>query len=454
MNPYPGSARASGSMGRPEAALCLDLGSAYTKIGFRESGGTRTRLLRTEGGGGEDEGVCIPSVAAWRERDDRWVFGAEAADLVEGNGIRVFRNWKQDLFPAGGRGGGRRRPALPAEPTEREERQALGSGPGSYLRARTVARRFLGWLRSEVVPPRVPGFDPGRTAARLCVPDFALFTPQAMDLDRLMESVGWGGRAPRGCSEPLANVTGVLTDGRNAVMEPEPGSGRWFANLPDMFRPGHVRSVTQVSRAGREGDGEEHSTLVVDIGAYTTDFALLSVDVSRRGVFPLSETGSSPLGIHELDRRLREAVPPRLGAQLERLSGREWERLHRVVYGERREWELPGGGGTIGRGPDAQAAVGRVLARFGLEVAAAMTGFLDRHRPPCIQEVILTGGGNRIPELSGVLRHALAGRRVTVFYLPRAGTGNRCGAEEMELSSELIRGASAIGGASVVFDAG
>jgi hypothetical protein len=402
----------------------------------------------------DSDDFCVPSVAAWRERDDRWVFGAEAADLVEGNGIRVFRNWKPDLFPASGRSG-RRRPVAAGEPTEREERQALRSGPGSYLRARIVARRFLEWLRAEVVPELVPGADGERVAARLCIPDFALHSAQAADLERLLAAAGWGGDGPRCCSEPMAHVTGVLTDGRNAILEPEPGSGRWLVNVPEMFAANHLRGMARAARAG-SGEGEEYATLVVDIGAYTTDFALLSVDVSRRGAFPLSETASAPLGVHEMDRRIRDALPGRLGPHLDRLSARDWERFHRVVYGERREWELPGGGGAVGRGTEQHAAIGRVLGRFGVELAAALNAFLDRHRPPRVQEVILTGGGSRIPEWSAILRETLAERKVGIFYLPREGMGRGPGpgdAEEAELGGDLVRGAGAVGGASVVFDA-
>ena len=84
-------------------------------------------------------------------------------------------------------------------------------------------------------------------------------------------------------------------------------------------------------------------------------------------------------------------------------------------------------------------------------LAAGLDEFLRRHRPNRVQEVVLTGGGNNIPELVRRLRKALAPWNVSTFYLPKAGAPFD-GARQVEIVPGVVRGASAVGGASVLFD--
>jgi len=424
-------------------AISIDLGSAYTKIGFRETPFARTRLLSLEELNLDDQHVCVPSVAAWRERDDRWVFGMEAAGLVEGNGIRVFRNWKPDLFPSGDDAGNAPWDLLGEDPHE-----GLRDGPGSYARARNVAGRYLGWLREDLIPRMLPGVDLGESVLRLCIPEFAMFSPHAADMDRILEGAGWFNPASYCCSEPMSNLTGALTQGHNAVLEPEPG--RIFADVPKMFARSHLFEMVAAFQADEDEEEAEYATLIIDVGAYTTDIGLISIDLSGRGFFPLSETTSVPLGIYELDRRIGLALPAAVGGSLSALSGREWERFHRVIYTESREWDLPSGG-VVGNTPEQRAIIAGTVTKFASDIAKAMNLFLDEHRPPCIQEVILTGGGTNIPEVARRLRTDLASRGVSTFYLPKA-TPQAPGPRQVEIPPNVVRGASAIGAASVLFD--
>jgi hypothetical protein len=423
-------------------ALSIDLGSAYTKIGFRETPSSRAKLLSLEELSLDDQHVCIPSVAAWRERDDRWVFGMEAAGLVEGNGIRVFRNWKPDLFPTGDEAGN------PWDLLGEDPYEGLYDGPGSYARARNIAGRYLAWLRHDLVPRMLPGVDLGQVVLRLCIPEFAMFSPHAADMDRLLEASGWFNPASFCCSEPMANLTGALTQGHNAVLEPEPG--RLFADVPRMFERSHLLEMVAAYQADEEESEAEYATLIVDVGAYTTDLGLISIDLSGYGFFPLSETVSVPLGIYELDRRIAVALPGGLGSALASLSGREWERFHQVVYAEGREWDLPQGG-TVGQNAEQRAIIAGTVVKFAGDISKAMNGFLEEHRPPRIQEVILTGGGNNIPDIARRLRTDLGSRGVSTFYLPRASP-QASGPRQVEIFPSVVRGASAVGGASVLFD--
>lgn len=423
-------------------ALCIDLGSAYTKIGFRETPFSQARLLTLEELNLDEQHVCVPSVAAWRERDDRWVFGIDAADLVEGNGIRVFRNWKADLFPAG------ERAVQPWDLLGEDPHEGLRDGPGSYARARNIARRYVTWLREDLVPRMLPGVALNEISVRLCIPEFAMFSPHAAEMDRILEAAGWFNPASYCCSEPMANLTGALTQGHNAILEPQPG--KIFADVPSMFERSHL--LEMVAACQEDGDDfiPEYATLIVDVGAYTTDFGLISIDLAGHGFFPLSETHSVPLGIHELDRRVMEVLPESVGNALRTFSGREWERFHRVIYAEGRGWELPGAG-AVGVDPAERVRIGEVVAGFAREIAEGMNDFLEEFRPPAVQEVILTGGGTNIPEISRRLRLALASRGVGTFYLPKAGIQLN-GARQVEIIPGVVRGASAVGGASVLFD--
>ncbi len=423
-------------------SLCIDLGSAYTKIGFRETPFSQARLLQLEELNLDDQHVCVPSVAAWRERDDRWVFGIDAADLVEGNGIRVYRNWKADLFPDG------ERSVNPWDLLGEDPHEGLRDGPGSYARARNVACRYLAWLRQDLVPRMIPGVDLSKAVLRLCIPEFAMFSPHAAEMDRMLEAAGWHNPASFCSSEPMSNLTGALTQGHNAILEPKPG--KFFADIPKMFARSHLLEMVAACQEGDEGDVSEYATLIIDVGAYTTDFGLISIDLTGHGFFPISENHSVPLGVHELDRRVVEVLPEPLGAAVSRFSGREWERFHRVVYTDDREWGLPGGG-VVNGSQEERARIANVIAQFAAQIATGLNDFLEQYRPPAIQEVILTGGGNNIPELAQRLRKALASWGVATFYLPKAGLPLN-GSRQVEIVPSVVRGASAVGGASVLFD--
>jgi hypothetical protein len=424
------------------SSLCIDLGSAYTKIGFRETPFSRSRLLSLNELSLDDQHVCIPSVAAWRERDDRWAFGIEAADIVAGSGIHVYRNWKADLFPDGPGAGN------PWDLLGEDAHEGLRDGPGSYARARNVAARYLGWLRQELVPRMIPGQDLGKVVMRICIPEFAMFSPHAAEMDRMLEEAGWHHPASYCCSEPMSNLTGALTQGHNAVLEPQPG--KLFADVPKMFERSHLLEMAAVCQENDEGDVPEYATLIVDVGAYTTDFGLISIDLAGHGFVPISKTKSVPLGIHELDRRVIEVLPEPMAGQARRFTGAEWERFHRVVYTEEREWTLPTGGAVNG-GAAERARIRTVMDRFSGGIAAAMDAFLRLHRPTRVQEVILTGGGNNIPALTERLRMALAPWGVSTVYLPKAGAplGDT---RQVEIVPGVVRGASAVGGSSVLFD--
>src|SRR5687767_8358693 len=80
--------------------LCIDFGSAYTKVALRREAKANTELV-TDGQLNLDAmHFCIPTIVASKQEgsDTRWVGGLAAADLKEANGVRVYRDWKSRFF--------------------------------------------------------------------------------------------------------------------------------------------------------------------------------------------------------------------------------------------------------------------------------------------------------------------------------------------------------------------
>src|SRR5262245_46984861 len=80
--------------------LCVDFGSAYTKVALRPDWDAPTQLLKEEKLNLDELHVCVPTVVARVKRGDetQWAWGLTAAGMKEGNGIKVYRNWKQRFF--------------------------------------------------------------------------------------------------------------------------------------------------------------------------------------------------------------------------------------------------------------------------------------------------------------------------------------------------------------------
>ncbi len=83
------------------AALCIDFGNNYTKVGMRREQNATSQTLRSEGDLKYDEDhICIPTVAARVVKNGRvsWLFGTEVKLGSKGSEPQVFRNWKPRFF--------------------------------------------------------------------------------------------------------------------------------------------------------------------------------------------------------------------------------------------------------------------------------------------------------------------------------------------------------------------
>lgn len=412
------------------SSLCIDLGAAFTKVGYRELPESTTHLLRHPTLNFDESRFCIPSVAARNVRSDTWVFGVEPMEYRAGKTVEVYRNWKSDLFSRDGSG------PLGASFLEDASPQLLEFLRFTYphLKAREVAVRYLRWLRESMIPEMLGRALPPDLEVQLCVPEFVIHGTLGPLMERIMEEAGYENAGLYTLSEPKANLIGVLTEGRNVLSRGRP-------SRLGMFGDGHIVS--------RLSHGE--SLLFIDVGAYTTDLALANLSTDSDGSFADDPSESTPLGVSLLDRMIVDRLEPRLQQVFgETLSGADWERIHAIDYGGEQHfgsataWEAPDGSSLP------RALVHACLEEFAAAITAAVQRFLSRAQPAQVRTAVLTGGGGNLAQVSNRLARELAGLGVAVLYAPDS-TQVPPHQEKHFLSQELVRGASGIGGASILF---
>ena len=442
----------------------------------------------------------------------RWAFGIEAVNYKEGKDIRVFRNWKPHLFsltePPLAAGG----PPTPVEFRQpgdvagfldalreaKEERQALYQQiagqmgmmvedvvavakrwplgvedlrhavaelrpqervprrePPGRLHAdngeiRDVALQYFGWLREFAGGAfrglGVSGID--RMPLRLCVPAFsppgpsAPLTSSEEALLNILALAGW--TVDEDCKkvdEPFANAVGALTGGINRTWVPPHGGGKRFANMGLMFAESGLIKALKESRA-------DHVILVVDVGAYTSDFAVLKFDPTDVDSRPAIRTHSVPLGVGQLDREVQGLLPAPKAAQVEAMDFGRRESLKGHIYVEASPYMTEAG--PVGGGEEG-SRISRYVAEFGARVADQADHFVRGAGFERVDELVLTGGGNNIPGIRTTLRDRLQHKTTLKTHLPLR-KGEPEGPRVHRLDQKLVRGASALGAVSVYFD--
>lgn len=396
-------------------SLCIDLGAAFTKIAWRPRPDAPAHLARDPQPMDGVDAFCVPSVAAHDRKTDRWVFGAEAAELRASDRIRVYQNWKADLFlPDEDRHGG-----IELLDGASVATTAILLDRHPHLRAMDIAARYLCWLYDEQIPAMLGHRDFVGAEVTICVPEFVRDEPVfAAQLDLVMRWAGFRNGGEYTLSEPQANLVGVLTQGENHV---DNGRPRVSAML------GPVASALSSPRQGM---------LFVDVGAFTTDLAIAGL---AGGVdFGPRRSRSMRLGVSALDARILQGSPSKEqvdGSLLER------EAFHRAVYGpvvRGREYGLD------------EAGVRREMEDFARAILAQVDRFLADHEEVTLAAAVLTGGGANVRGVSEALAAGLATRGVGVMYVP-AETSAPLNVQRHALPAEVVRGASAVGGASVLF---
>ena len=422
-----------------EVILSIDFGSAYTKIALRRGFDSRAELLEFPRAA-KDEPLLTPSVVALDTRGDRerWLVGVDAARSVEGEGVAVYRNFKSQLYEA-----------------DVGSRTVVSGGVGPE---HLVARFFAG-LR-ESLPRRL------RSApVRLSVPKLdGHGTTVQESMTSVLESTGFSIATERPLvHEPEANTIGMLTRGRNET---------WTPPLKDFQkhrgREGQLAlmlddDLTRRLQAMRQG--ARYPVLLLDVGAFTTDFGYVSFDESFREDLnkPKILQESVKLGVAQLDDRVRARLNEESRNAIGGLSPAEWDRHKRALYrGDSVELPVPGGGLTrIGAGVEQEMIV-EEIAQFVEEIWAAKLDFCASNDLSRIEAQFLSGGGALISRIREDLTNRVeSGGNSRVFDLlyagePRRALGDRAHAREIEerrrRNQALVRGGSAIGGCSVFWE--
>ncbi len=473
-----------------ERVFCIDFGSAYTKIALRRDPTADSSLLHC---GGAEVDFWIPTVVLVDRRgtEPKLEFGDRAAGRTAGGGIDVFTDFKRHLFAVSGPAPGV--PSLPpvdallhsdefaalAVKFEVNATQvaalrqfagvarALVGSPGEraisveahrQAHAARVACHFFHWLRRQVLEAcaKLPatGLKFEDIPVRVAVPalgsgDVAQ-QPGCKLLREALHRAGWPLHPELPfVSEPESNAVGILTKAGNVLTR----GGR--IHFGDMFGKGPLITVLK-------GDPNHPSyrALVIDIGAYTTDFASLLVNlggktmVTEMGVGFTVVQRSIPLGVRVLDGLVQAALQPEKQTWLAARTPKEFESFQKLAYSEGKGVRAPGFGAVGGEAD--RDVMQSCLNDFATQLSAEVTKFCAELTPANMQELILTGGGSNIPTVRTALIAAAqaGGNGYVKTHAPDLKRGKAGSPPVDKLDEPFARGGSALGGASIYFEKG
>ncbi len=471
-----------------ERVFCIDLGSAFTKVSLRQDPGADSRLLTLATASGGEASFCFPTVVAVDRRGAKPAvsIGEKAADMQAGSGVEVYRNWKKWLFATPQASGRSHQSPLEALLESDELRQladkfgvangqihylqqlvvvarSLISGPGGrvvsaesqqHANAPLLTGHYLLALRQYVLEAcnRLPatGLRYEAIPVRISVPAFALPTdadphPACKILTDALQKAGWPLHPDRPIvAEPYSNAIGILTKATNILK-------RTSLDLGGMFSKGPVISVLKDPT-----HYPSYRALVMDVGAYTTDFAAVELkpggDATANPDVGFSVRQQSvPLGISDLDTAIEAALPKEKSELLRRLKAIDWDDFRKAVYTDRKGVKHPTG--VVIGGPSDEGAVSDTLSRFAGQLVAKVVTFCEELAPTGLQELILTGGGAFIPSIRDALIQAAqaGGQSYSKTHAP--ALKKTAGAPPVvKLDEAFTRGGSALGGTSIYFE--
>jgi len=469
--------------------LCIDFGSAYTKVALRRDWNETVRLVWDIPLADRDTSFCVPSVVARVERlrGPRWLVGQEAAAQRPGDGVTVYRDLKAGLFTEGpaeqkvkdtiGREGFARR--VLRRITALRVKDTIGSEGFARHDAREhqeVGVIFFKELRDTLRKMSLR-LDIEECPLRLCIPRLDKNPGAREVMIKILSDAGWSFAENRETVyEPESNAIGVVTRGLNATWYPPlPFRQQRFPMYLRMFDPkrGPLAAFRQAFLQKPRRDFH-YGVLVVDIGAFTTDFGYVEFDesfynekVPCREIIQISRE----VGIRELDRSVHDRMRPEVQHAIGRISMSDWEIAKRRLYsGSPAAIRNPEGGVLkIGTGSEAKT-IADAIGEFAARVVEERRVFCSNKVRGHIDAQVLTGGGAMIPLVHDILVKAMKDEQGGRFYdlldneepygvllQKKTPAGNwEYDREEVEArvrqNLELTRGASAIGGCSVFFE--
>jgi hypothetical protein len=440
------------------ARLCIDFGSMYTKIAVRRGWDDPTSLLEFEISQDKDKGqqMCFPSIVCKSSLpgSKKWFCGEEAMVLKPGKGLHFYDNLKEDLLD-------RKKP-----------NQDIMD----------AAKKFFKWLsQHEEIRPFI------KSPISLCVPDFNLKDVWRERLQKLLEEVGWNCSGDFLITEPHANAIGIFTEGRNRTFQLynawqyDKCKGEKRADLKNMCNPKFGGFIDAARNAALNKDSpKNYCALSIDIGAYTTDFGYLYWKDLPENLQPVNETASELLGIKLLDNELKKTFNKPELALVRALSLRDYETM-KIKLLDGGKYQISDGAQvqTLGEAKH-QESIKKCVHEFTLNILKETTDFLNNCPKMKINDVIITGGGTLIPQLKREIedyfmrkdtpvrdpgdKSMLIGKLYRGSWAEQGAhnqlLGNKITKEEVDKAWKeqwdhnrlLVRGGSAVGGASIYFD--
>ena len=411
-----------------EETVCIDLGASYTKVALRGvCEPKRTGILEQEAKIlMVDNSPLIPSLAI-HTRDNRqpWVFGWAAANMNPSKSMEVFLNWKADLFLPG---------------NNKDSASAV-----------TVAGKFFEWLKSRI---ESAGVNLKKCQTRVAMPAFRNFDDQAMLIARCMDLSGWDDPSlVLKVTEPRANVLGLFSGGRNVVGRNR--DGELLPNYGRMFGQQNVYIQAARGFVLQGGHGNLVNVMVVDIGAFTTDMASLTFDITdiSDGLSAIRQESHALGVINELDKPLFAALGARHGVSFSDLSFRDCEYLKRSLYNGTPYFLLTRSNGKdvtveLGDAKDVEL-VEEITGKFADAIWKRIGSMIGEQKP---ERVFLTGGGSLIQPIASALKASFNRRRIFVQDVQQ--DSNAVGADIWrswkDTGEGLQRLATALGGANVI----
>jgi hypothetical protein len=468
-----------------ERVFCIDFGSGFTKVALRPDPGATTRLVNDRDI--ESTDFCLPSVVVVDRSGPKPVVecGKKAAGRTASNGIEVHANWKKWLFltPAADDPA-----ANPLETFLRSDdlarlatqhgvsagqlghlRQLVGSarellaGFGVHPASRdtqkqqfaaSIAAHYFSWLRQEVLREcdRLPyaGLRYDGIPVRVTAPAFAhganvTTHPGCKLLTAALAKAGWPLHPERPVvSEPYANAVGVLTKGENHLKKDKFDLGATFGKGP---------LVTTLK------DPDHHApyrAVVIDVGAFTTDFAVLTMNPGGPGesdpdrAFAVQQH-SIAFGMSHLDDRVVAAIPAEKAAWVRAAPASELDAFRNAVYTEDKPHRT-NTVGKIGAGDDTQP-IKDCLTRFAADLGNEVKQFLATLGSKGMAELVLTGGGMNVPALRDAVLAAATANGHEYAKVHGPGVKKPAGGKPVDkLDPRFTRGGSALGGAGLYFE--
>ena len=365
--------------------ISIDLGASYTKVSYRHrlarhgkekfaTGNAETVVL--------ERTATIPSVAIQTgDRKNPWIMGVDAAGTTPTPTMNVFENWKSALYSS--------------------------SFDAEKVKLVFVAGAFFQWLLHGL--DRI-GVDVHRDCrVRVTIPALERIEKHKEALIECMTQNGWPDNIEV-VQEPVANIVGVLSGGRNVVSamgkisyQPTFGHlrGDGVSQLDYVYEQMRSRALGQRTKQFLKLD-------VVDFGSFTLDFSSLTLDLDVVGYdkFPVSSLHPESWEIGIIDQMDR----PCFGELFEKhkldggnLSFGIREEAKRAIYaGE--PYAVPFGGGraTLGRTESDRHCVESAIASY-------CENAWSKIKPRCrdAEVVVLTGGGASIAPIREYFRTKL-----------------------------------------------